>query len=182
MLLASAMLTVLSTGAHAFEESQFQDMYVKIGGNMGVGVKDSNFGGEFGESTLNPTFGVGFNAMDQVRTEVAFTYINGNPKYEGTSGNIESEGFAVFANGHVDVVEFGMGTLSVMGGLGVSMIETTAEGTSAQMEALHSTMPAAVMDYMTSTELTFKNDFAFSWKLGGNLSFDFSNDAKLEIG
>jgi len=181
MLVASALVTVLGAGS-TYAADDFSDMYVKLGVGMGMGAKSSYFDNVYGETTLNPTLGIGFNAVEKVRTEVTATYVNGGPKYEEsgtTKPALENEGFTVFAAGHVDVMEFGMTTISAMGGLGVSMVESKASATAASnLQEIAGTPGTAV----AATDLTFKNEFAFSWKLGGNLSFEFNTDAQLEIG
>ena len=173
ILLTSALLGVVSTSSiHANTLPNMDNMYVKVSAFTAIGAKvDSdntdlygdNGVDKYGDTTFNGTVAVGFTPMEQVRAELSASYLTG-PEY--SAGNkVENSGWVAYLNGYVEAVDLSSAKLSVGGGLGVSMLETTTTTVSS-----------------SPTEAVYEDDFAFSWNVGANLSFDVTPEAAFELG
>lgn len=159
IILTSALLAIFSTSSiysNTLSNVSMDNMYVKVAAFAGIGAKVKPSETKYGETTFNGSIGVGFNAMEQVRAELLVSYLNG-PEYD-SSPKMTSEGWVGFVNGYVEAVDLGSAKLAVGGGLGVSMLQSSLG------------------------DDKYADDFAFSWNVGGNFSFEATPEAAIELG
>lgn len=196
LAIASAIIA-LSSSAFAAGAAD-NSFYIKAGGAGSWGsaldsTKKAVLGissTDMGAMTFTGGAGFGYHLMDNVRAEVALSYVNG-PKYEALPSTVsapatfltkaglataaagkvtlENSGFVGSVNGFVDVADMGSVKLYVGGGLGASYLDS-------KMTASFDTATPPV------TVLEFKKEFAFSWNVAGGLSFEASPGMLLDVG
>lgn len=161
IILTSALLAICSANIYGNNAlPDMENMYVKVEAFAGVGAQVQPSPNDYGETTFNGSVGVGFQAMEQVRAELLVSYLQG-PEYKNNDVDMTSDGWVAFVNGYVEAVDLGSAKLAVGGGLGVSWLESEITSTIGKGK--------------------YANDFAFSWNVGANLSFEATPEAAIEL-
>lgn len=195
LAIASAIIALSSSALAASSGYVDNSFYIKAGGSAAWGkeldsTKKTNLGiasKEYGSMEMNGVVGFGYNVMDNVRAEVAFSYING-PKYEAlpctvTSGylgelglaagvgkiTIENSGFVGFVNGAVDVADLGVVKVYVSAGLGSSYIESIVTTDSFSLA-------------VDNKKVEFQKEVAFAYNIGAGLSYEASPGMLVDVG
>ena len=197
LAIASAIIALSSSvfAAGAAENS----FYIKAGGagSWGAEIDSANkvdlgvTSTDMGAMNFSGGVGFGYYLMDNIRAEVALSYVNG-PKYEDLKSvfsdtatfitkmgvytpaatgkvTIQNSGFVGSVNGFVDVADMGAAKLYVGGGVGASYLESkiTTSGFAEESE---------------NQTAEFKKEFALSYNLGAGLSFEASPGMLLDFG
>jgi opacity protein-like surface antigen len=188
LAIASAIIA-LSSSAFAAGTAD-NAFYIKAGGSGSWSTpldstKQATLGisnDEWGNMTFGGTVGVGYHVMDNVRAEIALSYVNG-PRFDdltskgGTKNKLstadsngkvklENSGFVGSVNGFVDVADMGAAKLYVGGGIGGSYLDSKITASS----------------FPVNGAVEFKKEFAFSFNVGGGMSFEASPGMLLDVG
>jgi opacity protein-like surface antigen len=159
--------------------SSYDALYVKLSGQGFLGAKLSSdsavyeqFKDKQGEYSYGASLSVGYNVMENIRTELQVSYAktpeflrdNSSESSDDNKLGFESHGALAFVNTYVDLMSLGQyAKIYANAGLGMSYMKGEISKKDNKIE-------------------TFDQEVAFAWQVGAGLSFDVAQNTDIDLG